>query len=65
MLLNKLITKLQSEAQKYAVAVVKSPGPQGQRDSKLSEAHGYVKALNHAEQWITELLKEEDDDEDN
>jgi hypothetical protein len=64
-LLNKLVTRLQSEATKYAVAAVEAPGPEGKRESRLSEAHGYVKALSHAEQWITELLEDEDDDKDN
>jgi hypothetical protein len=64
MLLNKIINKLQSEAKTYAVAAVSAPGPEGQRESKLSEAHGYVKALSHAEQWIRELLEDEDDDDE-
>lgn len=64
MLLNKIIDKLQSEAKKYAVAAVSEPGPEGKRESRLSEAHGYVKALSHAEQWIKELLEERDDGKD-
>jgi hypothetical protein len=64
MLLNKVINKLQSEAKAHAVAAVAAPGPEGKRKSRLSEAHGYVKALSHAEQWIKELLEEEDDDKD-
>ena len=63
-MLNKLLTKLQGEATKYAVATVSAPGPEGRREAQLSEAHGYIKALNHVEQWIKELLEEEDSDED-
>lgn len=63
-MLNKLLSRLQSEATKYAVATCTNPGPSGKRESVLSEANGYLKALNHVEQWINELLEEEDDDED-
>lgn len=63
MLLLKIREKLQSEAKKYAMSAVTSPGPEGKRESRLSEAHGYVKALSHAEQWIKDMFEEQDDDD--
>ena len=62
MLLNKIIDKLESEATKYSLDAIANPGEI--TAVAYAKHHGYVEALNHAKQWITELLEEEDDDED-
>lgn len=60
-MLNKLVTKLQGEVKSYAVKAVQNPS---KRDAfEYGSHHGYLKALDHVEQWINELLEEEGDDE--
>jgi len=61
-MLNKLLTRLQGEAKTYSVNAVRNPGPVGQVVFKAGVDHGYIKALSHVEQWIQELLEEEEDD---
>jgi hypothetical protein len=63
-MLSKLLTKVQGEAVKYAVNAAKNPGPVSAVTFNSGVTHGYVKALNHVEQWIEELLENEGDDED-
>ena len=60
-MLDRLLTKLQGEAMKYSKAAFENPT---KRDTfEYGSHHGYVKALNHVEQWINELLEEESGDE--
>jgi hypothetical protein len=59
--LDKLITKLQSRAHEYAKDALEKPT---KRDAfEYGVHHGYVKALSHVEQWIAELLEEQEDDD--
>lgn len=60
MSLNKLLDKLQSEKLKYAVDAVEQPG-QG-TSFEYGTHHGVLKGFNLVEQWLQELLKEEEDD---
>lgn len=61
MLLNKLIAKLESEAKKYSLDAIANPGEI--TGKAYAKHHGYVEALNHAKQWIREVLEEEEDGE--
>lgn len=61
-MLDKLISRLESEATKYAKSALEKPS---RRDEfEYGTHHGYLLALSHVEQWIQELLEEEDDDKD-
>lgn len=61
MLLNKIIDRLESEVKTYSMEAIANPGEL--TGKQYAKHHGYIEALNHAKQWISELLEEEDDDE--
>jgi hypothetical protein len=59
--LNKLLDRLQSEASAYAKQALENPV---KRDSfEFGKHHGVLVGYSHVEQWIQELLEEEEDDE--
>lgn len=62
-MLEDLLKKLQSEAETYSLDAVKNPGPVDRLVFKAGVDHGYVKALSHVEQWIQEMLEDEEDDD--
>lgn len=62
MLLNKIIDRLESEATKYAKSALEKPSRKD--EFEYGTHHGYLKALSHVEQWIREVLEDEDDDKD-
>lgn len=62
MLLNKIINRLESEAKSYAKGALEKPSRKD--EFEYGTHHGYLKALSHVEQWIREILDEEDHDKD-
>lgn len=59
--LNKLITKLQGETKSYAVDAIKSPV--SKTEFEYGVHHGVVKGFSLVEQWIQEMLEEQEDDD--
>lgn len=60
-MLDKLLNRLQGEAKKYSRAAIETPVDK--TEFEYGTHHGYVKALNHVEQWIQELLEAEEGDD--
>ena len=61
MSLDKLQTKLQSEAKKYAKQALTAPSDR--TEFEYGKHHGVMVGFGLVEQWVEELLKEEEDDE--
>ncbi len=61
MSLDKLKTKLQSEAKKYAKQALSTPSEK--TTFEYGKHHGVMVGFGLVEQWVEELLKEEEDDE--
>lgn len=60
-MLNKLLDRLQGETTKYAVEAIRVPA---RRDTfEYGTHHGVLKGFGLVEQWIQELLEEQEDDE--
>lgn len=61
MSLDKLLTKLQGETTKYAKDALSNPGEK--TAFEYGKHHGVLKGFKLVEQWIDELLEEQEDDE--
>lgn len=61
-MLEKLLQKFQEEVKKYAVEAL-TEGVVDKTPFEYGEHHGVLKGIRLAEQWLTEMLEEEDDDE--
>lgn len=61
-MLDKLLDRLKSEKVDAAMAAVKEPGKG--TSFEYGTHHGKQVAFDLVEQWITELLEEQEDDDD-
>ncbi len=61
MSLDKLKTRLQSEGTKYAKQALTAPSDR--TEFEYGKHHGVMVTFSLIEQWVEELLKEEEDDE--
>lgn len=60
-MLEKLLDRLQGESSKYALDALKHPGDKS--SFEYGSHHGVLKGFGLVEQWINELLEEEEDDD--
>jgi hypothetical protein len=60
--LNKFLSKLQDEAKNYAVEAL-TEAVVDKTSFEYGVHHGVMKGFGLVEQWLTEMLEAEDDDE--